>query len=253
MKSWSSAVAGANGGMDAPVFLAESRRDRLRRFPEAARKFRRPSSPRPGLVVFGPAKASVESDGRRAGLGIRQLPEHPVLCPHRRLVPHRRRAPAVRRSFAAARRAADAPESATSSPNRRKSRARWKPAPRWISTAPAPGSRPGWPTPSPMGSLDYVSPDATLVAAFVVKNPAADHRRSGRCAAALSGGCPAGHRRASAEGRVRCPQRPGSEPGRRVFPLARRPALPGSLLEAGDGILRSGALAGDPAEVRRDV
>ena len=27
--------------------------------------------------------------------------------------------------------------------------------------------------PSPMGSLDYVSPDATLVAAFVVKSPAA--------------------------------------------------------------------------------
>ena len=61
--------------------------------------------------------------------------------------------------------------SATSSRSRRKSTTRWRCAPRWLRRASAPGWPAGWRIPRPMGSLDYVSPEATFVAAFVVKDP----------------------------------------------------------------------------------
>ena len=93
--------------------------------------------------------------------------------------------------------------------------------------------------PAPMGSLDYVSPEATFVTAFVVKSPAAivdellgtDRRSADAAREALA-------RRAAAD-RHRCAQRPGRQPGRRVLALARRP-LPGAFVEAGDRGLRSG-------------
>ena len=245
------AVAGADGGMDAPVFLAESRREG---FAEFLKQQGIPAAvvTRPGLVVFGPAKASVESmaaaldsasgsfqgtpfyariaDAYRTGAGL-------LLCADLSRLHAGPQTAGVRYFVAEQKEVKDQMETraAVDFDGPRTGIAAWLA------------------DPSPDGLARLRFARCHPRGGVRGEEPGGHRRRSGRRAAALSGGCPAGARRAPAEGRVRCPQRPRSEPGRRVFPLARRPALPGALLEAGGRSLRSGALAGDPAEVRRGV
>ena len=165
------AVAGANGGMDAPVFLSESRREG---FAEFVKRQGIPAAvvTRPGLVVFGPAKASVESmaaaldsasgsfqgtpfyariaDAYRTGAGLllcadlSRLHAGPQTAGIRFFVAEQKDVQGQMETRAAV--DFDGPRTGIAS---------------WLAD------------PSPMGSLDYVSPDATLVAAFVVKSPAA--------------------------------------------------------------------------------
>ena len=107
--------------------------------------------------------------------------------------------------------------------------------------------------PSPMGSLDYVSPDATLVAAFVVKSPAAIIDE----VAGVQQRSPAAARQAIDE----LQQKVGFDVrndlaaslGGEFSISLDGPPFPVPSWKLVAEVLRSGALAGDPAEVHRDV
>ena len=109
--------------------------------------------------------------GRRAGCSGRGIPGHAVLYAHRRIVPPGRGPAAVRGDLSAHQCRPAPARSAISSRNRRKSTARWNCAPPIGFEGQRTGMAAWLADPAPMGSLDYVSPEATFVTAFVVKNP----------------------------------------------------------------------------------
>ena len=165
-----------------------------------------------------PSRAAVESARRRARCARRRFPATPLLCAHRGSLPRRRRPAGVRRSlahwqhqpFAAAGvRYFIAEEKEVN--HQMEARA----------TLGFDGPRTGiaaWlADPAPMGSLDYVSPDATFVAAFVVKNPGAIVDQVQQLVDQLPMVASKTRERRSPAGRRRCAQRSGGQPGRRVL------------------------------------
>ena len=165
------AVKDPHGDMNAPVFLAETRRDGFADFVKS-QGIGVTVVTRPGLVAFGPGKAQVESMAAAldpASGGFRGTPFYDRIA-------------SAYHEGAGLLLCADLtrmhPNAETSS--LRYFVAEQKDVEGQMETRAAMdfnGTRTGiasWlDEPSPMGSLDYFSPDATLVAAFVVKNPAA--------------------------------------------------------------------------------
>jgi ferric-dicitrate binding protein FerR (iron transport regulator) len=167
------AVAGADGGMEAPVFVAETRREG---FPEFVRQQRIQAAvvTRPGLVVFGPAKASLENLAGALDAASGSFQGTPfynriasayhegaglLLCADlSRLSNDRGPQTASFRYFVAEQKDVQGQMETRAAVD---------------FNGPRTGIAAWLAEPSPMGSLDYISPEATLVAAFVVKSPAA--------------------------------------------------------------------------------
>jgi hypothetical protein len=164
------AMAGPDGRMVGPVFFAETRRDG---FPEFLKKQGLPFAieTRPGLVWFGmkPAVDALAAALDQPDTGFRSTPFY-------------ERVSEVYRNGAGLMLCADL---ARLGQNRNTGGVRYFVAEQkevqgqmqMRATAGFEGPRTGMAAwladPAPMGSLEYVSPDATLVTAFVVKNPAA--------------------------------------------------------------------------------
>ena len=162
------AFAGPDGKMLGPVVFAEVKREG---FPEFLKRQGLPITvvARPGVVAFGPPGGAVEvfaaaldSGFQKTGLYARiaqrygegaglllcadlaRMPAPPALTGARYIIAEQKEV--NHRMEARATVGFDGPRTGISA---------------WLAD------------PSPMGALEYVSPDATLVAAFVVKNPAA--------------------------------------------------------------------------------
>jgi ferric-dicitrate binding protein FerR (iron transport regulator) len=162
------AFAGPDGKMLGPVVFAEVKREG---FPEFLKRQGLPVSieTRPGVVAFGPPGGAVEAFaaaldsgfqntglyariaqryGEGAGLllcaDLARLPSPPQLNGVRYIIAEQKEV--NHQMEASATVGFDGPRTGIAA---------------WLAE------------PAPMGALDYVSPDATLVAAFVVKNPAA--------------------------------------------------------------------------------
>jgi hypothetical protein len=162
------AFAGPNGNMLGPVVFAEVRREG---FPEFLKRQGLPITvvARPGVVAFGPPGGAVEvfaaaldSGFQKTGLYERIAQRYGegaglLLCADLSRLPAPRQLNGVRYIVAEQKEVNHQMEASA--------------------TMGFDGPRTGiaaWlAEPSPMGALDYVSPDATLVTAFVVKNPAA--------------------------------------------------------------------------------
>ncbi len=167
------AVSGAQEGMQAPVFLAEAKREG---FPEFVKQQGIPAAvvTRPGLVIFGPAKASVDQLAASLDAATGSFQGTPfynriasayhegaglLLCADlSRLSNDRGPQTASFRYFVAEQKDVQGQMETRAAVD---------------FNGPRTGIAAWLAEPSPMGSLDYISPDATLVAAFVVKNPAA--------------------------------------------------------------------------------
>ncbi len=165
------AVGDPRGDMNAPVFLAETRRDGFADFVKR-QGIGVTVVTRPGLVAFGPGKAQVESLAAALDSASGSF----------RGTPFYERIASAYHEGAGLLLCADLtrmhPNSETNS--LRYFVAEQKDVEGQMETRAAmdfSGPRTGiaaWlDEPSPMGSLDYFSPDATLVAAFVVKSPVA--------------------------------------------------------------------------------
>ena len=162
------AFAGPDGKMLGPVVFAEVKREG---FPEFLKRQGLPITvvTRPGVVAFGPPGGAVEvfaaaldSGFQKTGLYARiaqrygegaglllcadltRMPAPPALTGARYIIAEQKEVNHQMEARATV--GFDGPRTGISA---------------WLAE------------PSPMGALDYVSPDATLVAAFVVKNPAA--------------------------------------------------------------------------------
>jgi FecR protein/Putative zinc-finger len=165
------AAPGANGRVEAPVFLAETRREG---FPEFLKQqaIAVAAVTRPGLVVFGPAKASVEEFAAALDTASGTFQGTPF---YNRITTAYHDGAGILVSADVSKLAANG-----QMPAFRYFVAEQKDVQGQMETRATVdfnGARTGiaaWLSePAPMGSLDYVSPEATLVAAFVVKSPAA--------------------------------------------------------------------------------
>ncbi|HXR38268.1 MAG TPA: hypothetical protein VN776_04220, partial [Terracidiphilus sp.] len=168
------AIVGTRDGLatsQAPVFLAETKRDG---FPEFLKR-EVPAiaiETRPGLVAFGPVPAAVKalasaldtpstfpatpffariSESYQDGAGI-------LISADLSQMPHQPFAGSGLRYFIA---------------NQKQVNGQMEAAASIAFDGPRTGIAAWLADPAPMGSLDYVSPDATLVTSFVVKNPGA--------------------------------------------------------------------------------
>ncbi len=225
-------LANPSGGIGTPVFLAETRRPGFPEFLKQAAP-RMTVVERPGLVAFGPDAAVGGSPGQRA-----RFHQPPNSRPRRSTtawptLTSRARGCCCASIFRGA------PQSAHSHlryilAGRKQIRDRMETRATFGFGGEKPGIASWLAAPGPMGSLDYVSADATLAAAFVVRDPGAIVDQ-----VAAVGGRFAG--RAAAPPDAAATAHPtGGRAGRRIFALLRRSDL-SAVLEAGGGSVRPGA------------
>ena len=162
--------AGPDGKMQMPVFFAEVKRPG---FAEFLKQQHLPLAieERNGMVAFGPAGAvaAFAANLDRPAGGFDGTPFYARIMESYQ---EWRRPVAVRRCRGHGAEADRSPASATSSPNRSRSIRKWKRAHRSGFDGPRSGMAAWLANPAPMGALDYISPEATIVTAFVVKSPA---------------------------------------------------------------------------------